>query len=65
MISNIWWARNSTIFKGKWIAPEVIATITLNQAPDFKDDPKESKQRTPILPTLDYEILWGYFDGAI
>jgi hypothetical protein len=50
MISNIWWAHNSTIFKDKWIPLEVIATITLNQAVDFKDDPKEFKQRILFSP---------------
>jgi ribonuclease HI len=29
----------------------------------LKKIPK-NKQCTPILPTLDYDIPWGYFDGA-
>jgi hypothetical protein len=64
MISNLWWARNSTIFKDKWVPREVIAAITLNQDYDFKDDPKFFKKHTPILPTLDYDIPCRYFDGA-
>jgi ribonuclease HI len=38
--------------------------ITLNHAINFKEDPQAYKQCTPILPTLDYDIPWGYFDGV-
>jgi hypothetical protein len=64
MISNLGWARNSSIFEDKWFPPRVITTIMLNQVVDFKEDPKSFKQHIPILPTLDYDIPWGYFDGG-
>jgi hypothetical protein len=64
MISNIWWACNSTIFKDKWVSPEITTALTLSQATEFKEDPKGQKLCNPILPSLDYEIPWGYFDGA-
>jgi hypothetical protein len=64
MISNIWWARNSTIFKDKWVSPEITVALTITQEAKFKEDPKGYKPFNPILPSLDYEIPWGYFDGA-
>lgn len=64
MISNIWWAHNSTIFMDRWVDPDATTTLTLNQAAKFKEDPKGQKTRIPILPSLDYRIPWGYFNGA-
>jgi ribonuclease HI len=62
--SNIWWARNNAVFNDKFMPPEVTTNITLNQAVEFREDPKALKTRLPVLPTIDYEVPWGYFDGA-
>lgn len=44
--------------------PEVTATLTLNKAAEFREDPKAIKPRNPVFTSIDYEIPWGYFDGA-
>jgi hypothetical protein len=64
MISNIWWACNSAIFKDKMVPPEITAAITLSQVSEFKEDPKSQKQWNTVLPHLDCETPWGYFNGA-
>jgi hypothetical protein len=46
MISNIWWARNSVVFKDKFVSPEVTATISLSQAEEFKEELRASKTQT-------------------
>lgn len=64
MISNIWWARNSAIFKDKDVPPEVTRALTLSQAVEFREDLKGKEPRIPIPPSIDFEIPWGYFDRA-
>jgi hypothetical protein len=46
------------------VSPGITIALTLSQASEFKEDPKSIKQRIPILPSLDYEIPWGYFYGV-
>jgi hypothetical protein len=31
LVANLWWARNATLFKDKWMSPEVITTLTLHK----------------------------------
>jgi len=64
MISNIWWARNSSIFKDKSVPPKVTVTLTLSMEEEFKEDLREQKTQTLIPPPIDYVVPWGYFDGA-
>jgi ribonuclease HI len=65
MVSNLWWAHNSTILKDKWVDPGIKTTITLIQETKFKEDPKIQKPHLPIPPSLDYDTPWGYLDNAI
>jgi len=43
----------------------VITSLTLAQAMESKEDPKNLKQRVPSFPILDYFVMWSYFDGTI
>jgi hypothetical protein len=63
MISNIWWARNSVVFKDKTVPPEVIAAISISQAEEFKTELRTSKHCFIVPPPIDYTIPWGFFDG--
>jgi hypothetical protein len=33
-------------------------------AEDFKDEVKTKKPRIQVMSPLDFEIPWGFFDGA-
>jgi len=48
----------------KFVPLEVMATISLSQDEEFKDVPKEPKKRNMSLPSLYFEVSWGYFDVA-
>jgi hypothetical protein len=37
MVANLWWACNVTLFKDKWMTPEVITALTLAQATKTKE----------------------------
>jgi len=64
MVSNLWRARNSTIFQDKYVSLEATTTITLSQVEEFKLAPKEQKKRNLVFPSLDFVIPWGYIDKA-
>jgi hypothetical protein len=64
MIYNIWWAYNNVIFNENLVLPKVTKTLTLHQVVEFKENPRGQKMHNLVLPSLDYEISMGYFDGA-
>jgi ribonuclease HI len=64
MISNIWWARNSVVFKDKTVPPEMIAAISISQDEEFKTKLRTSKHCFIVPPPIDYTIPWGFFDWA-
>lgn len=64
LVNSLWWARNSSTFKDKDIPTEVTASITLNLAKEIVMELKSKNPKIPSMPTLDYEIPWGYFDEA-
>jgi hypothetical protein len=57
-ITNLWWAHNTSIFKDKYIPPEITTNITLNLAEEFK----EKNPCILVMPSINYEVPWGYFD---
>jgi hypothetical protein len=52
------------IFKNGVIPPKVSFDLIIKISREFKLDPKENKLRIPIIPNLNQEITWGFFDGA-
>jgi hypothetical protein len=62
LASSIWWAQNSSIFKGKDIHPEVTTDIILNMSKEFTLDINIRDLRTLVMPKLDFGIPWGFFD---
>lgn len=60
----ICWACNLCIFQDKFILHEVVAGLVSKLANEFKSEPKNLKQRKPIIPPLIKGIPWGFFDGA-
>jgi hypothetical protein len=64
MIINIWWARNSVVFKDKTVPPKATAATSISQAEEFKTELRTSKQCFIVPPPIDYTIPWGFFDGA-
>jgi hypothetical protein len=63
-LSNVWWTQNNSFFKDKLVPLEVTTTLTLNHVVKFGEDPKATKPRNPVFVSIDYEIPWGYLDGA-
>jgi hypothetical protein len=44
---------------------EVMMNLTLNQEVEFRENMKAIKLCILVIPSIDYEVPWGYFDGAI
>jgi len=64
LVNSIWWARNSIIFKDLDIPPEIYANQITDMMKELKVIEKGKKTRIPIMPILDSNISWGFFDGA-
>jgi ribonuclease HI len=64
LINNLWWVRNTNIFKEKLVPPKVTAALTIGQTMEFLNKPKETVPHFSMLQKLDFGIPWGYFDGA-
>jgi hypothetical protein len=64
LVSSIWWARKSRIFKDKDIPLEVTTDVILNLSKEFMIDLKIKDPTLPSMPKLDSGIPWGFFDRA-
>jgi hypothetical protein len=64
LVSSIWWDRNSSIFRDTAIPPEITADIVLRLSNEFMMDLKVKGPRLPTMPEVDFEVPWGFFDGA-
>jgi hypothetical protein len=64
LVNNLWWERKSSIFKDKYIFPKVFVGIVLNLSNEFMTYLKVKDPRIPSMPDLDFNIPWGFFDGA-
>ena len=64
LVNNLWGACNLAVFKDTLVPPEVTTSVTLIQTSEFKVDPKEPKQRSPVFPEVHFGTLWGFFDEA-
>jgi hypothetical protein len=54
LVSNLWWARNSSLFRDKDIPPKITTGITLNLAETFKAELKTKNPKNPVMPELDF-----------
>jgi hypothetical protein len=65
MVFGLWWVCKSIIFRNEYNPPEVTTGFIIKITKEFVVEPKEKKQRVPIIPELDLDIPWGFFDGSI
>jgi hypothetical protein len=60
----IWWDRNHIVFQDKQIHSGSGGILIEKLTNEYKCDPKQQKVRVLLMPLLDYETPWGFFDGA-
>jgi hypothetical protein len=54
-----------SVFQDIRISVEVVGNIVIKSTSKHKVKPKEKKPRVLALPSLDLEVPWDFFDGAI
>ena len=59
LIYQIWWARNSMVFKDVFILLEVTTSLVLKMMKEFKQEPKQKKMRVLIMLALKESIHGG------
>jgi hypothetical protein len=64
LVYGIWWASNSSIFQNADIPPEISAGLIVKLTQEYKMEPKLKNPRAPVMPQLDSNIPWAFFDGA-
>jgi hypothetical protein len=50
------------IFHDQQIPLEVTIGLILKWTHEFKVEPKPAKERLPVMPQLDYDTSWGFFN---
>jgi hypothetical protein len=58
------WSHNSIIFRDKDIPLDVIAGLVIKITKEYMVDHKVKIPRNLVMPVLDGDIPWGYFDCA-
>jgi hypothetical protein len=56
--------RNSSIFINEEIPSTITASLIIKFSMDYVVEEKEKNQRLLIIPELNLDILWGFFDGS-
>jgi hypothetical protein len=62
LVSSIWRAQNSSIFREITIPPEVTTGIIMKLSKEFISDLKIKDPRLPSMLEVDFGISWGFFD---
>jgi hypothetical protein len=65
MISNLWWARNNSIFKDKIVPSEVTKTITFSLVKEFKEDQRNKILDLCFPPLLTIQSHGDFLTGTI
>jgi hypothetical protein len=60
----LWWACNISLLKEKFIPPEITRGVMLNLVEELTKEPKEKNLCNLELPSIDFEVPLGNFDGA-
>lgn len=64
MVQNLWWARNSFVFKNEFIPPEVTANLIGKLAKEYMVETKNKNPRLLSMPALDFQMSWEFFNEA-
>ena len=59
-----WWSHNMKIFQDKHVPPAVIAHLIIRQMKEYESCLKDKKHTDLVMPEINFEILWGHFNGA-
>ena len=52
------------IFQDKHVPPAVIAHLIIRQMKEYESCLKDKKHTDLVMPEINFEILWGHFNGA-